>query len=250
MANVENHSYPLEGFARSSREMPGASYEEARRLEIKGAAAQETLVGLIRNVMHDQESRTKSKPPSKRRFAGLWRKTTASQQPVLPKSKVERADAGRVRRVLSSLRGMLWRILKPGVTKIKSYRPTAKHLCFVALAVVVFLRPWLIPITIVALLTLAAVIWLSLGPDRVSEFVHGLWLRLQARNPERAGKIRHRYQTGVTRINKILSRVPGRWAKRARLRDYADEERQQVETNLPDPFDRLTPEVGQEQEQG
>jgi len=104
-------------------------------------------------------------------------------------------------RAMSYLWGMLGRLLKPAFTRAKSYRPTRKHICYVVLAASVLLRLWLIFVTIPGLFVLAVVIWLSLGPDRVTEFVYGPWLRLRARNPQQAEKIRDRFQAGVKRAD-------------------------------------------------
>ncbi len=250
MANAENHSYPLEGFARSSREMPGGCYEEERRNEIEGAAAHDSLLGLIRNVMDDQEGGKKGIPPSKLRLAGLIRKTIATKRPAERKSEGNHRGAGKISRASSSFRGMLWGVLKPVVAKVIAYRPTAKHIVFAILALVVFFRPWLIPISIFALLLLLAIIWLSLGPDRISELVYGRWLGIQARNPERAEKIRHRFQAIVKRVNTVLSRVPGRWAVRLRLPDYSSDDQTQDQLREgPDPFEKLAAEARQEREQ-
>ena len=258
MANAENHSYPTAGFARSSNEIPGASYEEAQMGARKAAVEQERLVGLIRGVMDDQAEVDEDKPKPKRKFRLLTRskKPAAAQHEVPPhetpkpdskvksklkvKVKTGPVEPGVVHRASSYISGALWRILKPGFTKLKSYRPPPKHIGIAVLAVIVFLRPWLIPITVLALSVLAVIVWLSLGPDRVSEFIYAQWLRLRARNPERAEKIRLRYQAAVTRINKVLSWVPGKWAKQMRLRDYSDEAQHQAEIyTLPDPFERL-----------
>jgi len=84
MANAENHSYPLAGFARSSREKPGASFEEERDSKIRAAAAQENLVVLIREVMLDQDGtgengRAKGRLLSIRKFASRFRKSNISR---------------------------------------------------------------------------------------------------------------------------------------------------------------------------
>ena len=229
----------------------------------KAAVEQERLVGLIRGVMDDQVDVDESKPKRKFRLPAFSRKSTVAQRDerqndtpepkakIKPKTKSAPVERGLTYKALSYLLGALWRIFKPGFAKLKSYRPTRKHIGFAVLAVIVFLRPWLIPITVLALLVLAVIVWLSLGPDRVSEFVYAQWLRLRARNPERAEKIRRRYQTGVTRINKALSWIPGKWAKQMRLRDYSDEEQHQAEIyTLPDPFERLADDPAQQPGEG
>lgn len=248
MTNAENHTYPPAGFARSSHEIPGHSFEEVRSDEIRDATEQENLVGLIRDVMHDQKGQTKGKPRTKGRFAMPFKKPAASQPRTMPKTKVGTVAGGMIRKAMSYLGAVLWRMLKPVFAKVKSYRPTPKHICFAVLAVVVFIRPWLIPITILALFVLAVITWLSLGPDRVAEFIYGSWLRLKARNPQLAGAIRDRFQAGVKRVNKGLSWLPGKWAMHLRLPDFSQDEEQQVQLNkLPDPFDRLAAETRQQQ---
>jgi len=226
----------------------------------KAAVEQERLVGLIRGVMDDQTDVDEAKPKRKFRIAVPFRKSAvmqpAEQQQKIPKSNAspkEHSPKKRsvVLRGLSYLLGALWRIFKPGFTKLKSYRPTPKHIGVAVLAVIVFLRPWLIPITVLALSLMAVIVWLSLGPDRVSELVYAQWLRLRARNPERAEKIRQRYQAAVTRINKVLSWIPGKWAKQMRLRDYSDDVQHQAEIyTLPDPFERLADDPVQQPGEG
>ncbi len=233
----------------------------------KAAVEQERLVGLIRGVMDDQADVDESKPKRKFRFPAFSRKSPVAQRDeqqndtpepkpepktkIKPRTKSGPVERGLIHKALSYLLGALWRVFKPGFTKLKSYRPTPKHIGFAVLAVIVFLRPWLIPITVLALSVIAVIVWLSLGPDRVSEFVYAQWLRLRARNPERAEKIRQRYQAGVTRINKILSWIPGKWAKQMRLRDYSDDVQYQAEIyTLPDPFERLADDPVQQPGEG
>ncbi|VAV88220.1 hypothetical protein MNBD_ALPHA07-941 [hydrothermal vent metagenome] len=247
MANADNHSYPPTGFTRSSREMPGASFEEMRNDALKGEVEQEELVGLIRGVMHDPTGPTKDKPRSEGKSAAFFGKSAVSRQHVMPKSKAKPTGRGVFRKVLSYLGRALWRMLKPGLARLKAYRPTRKHIGFAVLALVVFFRPWLIPITILTLVVIAVIAWLSLGPDRVTEFIYGLWLRLRARNPEQAEKIRSRFQAGVTRINKISDWMPGKWAERARLPDFSDDNQQAPSPDRVDPFDRLADETRQQQ---
>jgi hypothetical protein len=257
MANVENHSYPLTGFTRSSREMPGVSYEDVNEAEIKKAQAQENLVGLIRDVMQDQEGRgspgrrdkirTKGARLSLHRLVPRFKRSNVSRQStrqqIVPEIQTAPPKAGIIVRVLSFLWGMLWRLLKPLYIKLKAYRPTSKHFGFAAFAAVIIMRPWLILLAVFILAMLAGITWLTLGPDRAGEIVQGAWLRLRAFKPQQADDIRHSYETGVKQVNQKLSRVQGRWLTPLDPQDFSDEQ-----ANLdmrPDPFDRLAAEPRQ-----
>ncbi len=260
MANAENHSYPLTGFTRSSREMPGVCYEEVNEAALKNAQEQENLVGLIREVMQDQEGRgspnrrdkirTKGARLSLHRLVPRFKRPNVSRQitrqQIVPEIQTAPPKAGITVLVLSFLWGMLWRLLKPLYIKLKAYRPTSKHVGFAALAAVIIMRPWLIPLAIFTLAMLAGITWLTLGPDRAGEMVQGAWLRLRAFKPQQADDIRHSYETGVKQVNHGLNRVQGRWITPLDQPDPFDEQAEQADLDMrPDPFERLAAETRQ-----
>ena len=55
-----------------------------------------------------------------------------------------------------------------------------------ALALVILLKPWLIPLVLFMLVWLALIVFLLLGSARISELSEGAWIWYQSKCPERA----------------------------------------------------------------
>ena len=124
---------------------------------------------------------------------------------------------------------------------IRGYRPSRKHLIFGALVVIMYFRPWLIPVTLFITFWVVLIGYLTLGPDRVAELVVGAWQRLHARRPELAETIRQRAEAMATRIDAALDRVPGSWTDRLHVPDFSEPDPSVADR--PDPFERLAKEA-------
>ena len=133
------------------------------------------------------------------------------------------------------------RNLKNAVAYVGSYRPSRKFAFFALIAAVVYVRPWLIPITLFVAFWVVLIGYLTLGPDRVAELVVGAWQKLHARRPELAENIRHRAQAMAERIDAVLDRMPGSWSDQIHVPDFSPN--QNIAADRPDPFDRLAKEA-------
>ena len=52
--------------------------------------------------------------------------------------------------------------------RIRTYRPTRKHIVLAVVALVIVLRPWLIPGIMFDTFWVGLIAWLTLGPDRIT----------------------------------------------------------------------------------
>ncbi len=137
--------------------------------------------------------------------------------------------------------GLLARTLRAAFDAIRAYRPSRKHLIVAAIIVIIYVRPWLIPITLFVVFLSVLIAYLTLGPDRVAELVVGAWQRLRLRRPELAETIRQRAEATAVRIDAALDRVPGSWTDGLHVPDFSEPD--PAVANRPDPFDRLAEEA-------
>ncbi len=130
-------------------------------------------------------------------------------------------------------------------SRITGYRPRGKHILWVALALVVFFRPWLIPGLLFVTLWIVLVAYLTMGHDRIFEVVSNGWDRFVHRHPKRAEKLRQRADRFALRFDALLDRLPNSWAEKLALPDLSHPGmRDENPHERPDPFDRLIqPEV-------
>jgi len=129
--------------------------------------------------------------------------------------------------------------------RVLGYRPTRKHIVLAVLALVVVMRPWLIPWVLFVGFWVGLIAWLTVGPDRMAEWAASAWDRLCTRKPELAEKLRRKADRFALRFDAFLDKLPDSWAEKLALPDLS----RVVETDedldeRPDPFDRLKlPEV-------
>jgi len=124
--------------------------------------------------------------------------------------------------------------------RLRKLRP--RHAVWVALAVIMVVRPLLLPLLVLVSILVAVIVFLTLGPDRIAELLSEGWQRLARRRPALAERLRQRADRFALRFDAMLAYLPERWAEamalpdlsRATLSRDATEER-------PDPFDRLRP---------
>ena len=133
--------------------------------------------------------------------------------------------------------------------RILGYRPSRRPLVLTAVALVaalvVMLRPWLIPAILFVTFWVGLIAYLTLGHDRVVEMLTTAWDRFAARWPGRADALRHRADAFALKFDAFLEKLPKSWAKKLVLRDLSEP----ADTgpsldDLPDPFEKLKmPEV-------
>jgi hypothetical protein len=128
------------------------------------------------------------------------------------------------------------------IAPIRSYQPTRLHQALVLIALVFVLSPWLIPIAMLLTLSIAAIIYFSLGPDRVAELVVAGHERLSRHNPDLAERARLRAVAWSARLVRLVHFLPARWVQGLYLPDFENpvqaHEKMQV-----DPFERLAAQV-------
>ena len=112
-----------------------------------------------------------------------------------------------------------------------------------ALALVILLKPWLIPLVLFMLVWLALIVFLLLGSARISELSEGAWIWYQSKRPDRAQKIIERLQRAADRVDGLLARLPERFSDGIYTPDLGRSERdmalENVELPQDDPFERL-----------
>ena len=128
-----------------------------------------------------------------------------------------------------------------GLDAIKTYRPTRNHVLLAGVAVVMVLRPLLLPGILVTLFFVVLIAYFSLGPDRVAELVVHVWNKIHARRPELAETLRHRAEAMAVRIDAFLDRSSWAWTDRVHVPDLSKPD-PEADTR-PDPFERLAKEA-------
>lgn len=122
------------------------------------------------------------------------------------------------------------------------YRPKPRHIMWAALALVVVLYPLLIPLVFFTVLLVTAIVYLTLGPDRIAELAYGGWDRLARRRPQLAERLRQRADRFALRFDALLNRLPDRWAEALALPDLSRAAHPNgTRDDRPDPFDKLRP---------
>lgn len=106
------------------------------------------------------------------------------------------------------------------VERMRAYRPTRTHVAWAAFAIVMLWKPWLIPVLVILSMWIGLVIYLTVGHDRVAEFIDPLWARFAARFPNASASILHRVQIGADQIEGWLARMPEGWCDEIYLPDF------------------------------
>lgn len=123
--------------------------------------------------------------------------------------------------------------------------PKAPRVAGVVLLIVAFiLHPILmIILAIVAILAAAVVVYFSVGPEAVDNYILRRFEALRKRDPGKADQLRRRAVRGIAVVSKLIDRLPTRWTAGLYLPDLEEPE-DLPEKMLDDPFDRLEPVPG------
>ena len=186
---------------------------------------------LIRSVMIEQKRETKRNmlPELEPADPGLEHEQDLQSEPTQPTPKTHTA-----RQHPQSLK-----------KRIKSYRPTPKHLAIAALVLVVWFRPWLIPGILFVGFWIGLIAYLTLGPDRSIEIASDVWSWISRKSPRTANRLRQGADAFALKFDALLDRLPDRWAEKLSLPDLSQPATQpDTLDDLPDPFEKLKlPEV-------
>lgn len=100
-------------------------------------------------------------------------------------------------------------------------------------------NPWVLPSLTLLLLAITAILYFSLGPDRVGAGIARWHARLHRRNPDRAEALRKRAATWSARLERRAALLPAGWTDGLYFPSFEPDETPSDMTC--DPFDRLAP---------
>lgn len=136
----------------------------------------------------------------------------------------------------------LGRVLSRAFDPIRNFEPTRRHQIVVITALIFVLRPWLIPALVVLTLAVCAIVYLSLGPDRVNELGVSAFERLKNRRPETAEAVRLWAVSVSKRLASVVRILPDRWTDGLYLPDFEAETKVHEKMQV-DPFEKLAAQV-------
>ena len=119
-----------------------------------------------------------------------------------------------------------------------SFQPDWRISGAIFVLAVMLWRPWLLPGLMMLTIAICAIIYFSLGPDRVGDIAARWHARLQRRNPDRAARVRALANRVSARLERWARVLPARWTEGLYFPvfDSATDD-----DALPDPFARLMP---------
>ncbi|MCZ4353709.1 hypothetical protein O4H61_14415 [Roseovarius aestuarii] len=198
-----------------------------RKVEARAAmpdiADQDELLGLAgRNARRD----------ARRQEAAAARLNTVAQSAAV---------SGPTRQV-EDLTGGATRFRMPNVPGVNS-RSLRRVVLITGLAAFVYVWPWVIPLTLFVAFWTVLIALAALGSDRIGERVLQMFLWLNARNPDRAERLRQRADGLAMRVDALLDRLPERWTEGLYMPDLSRAALiPQDMDDRPDPFDRIAAE--------
>ncbi|MHA6262691.1 hypothetical protein ACXYMO_05780 [Arenibacterium sp. CAU 1754] len=148
----------------------------------------------------------------KRRLSGLFRKPAKVDDDAVPQA----ADAASISRK----------------------RPDRIYLFLIAFAVIFFLPVWVVPTVLLFTIMTLAIIYLSLGPDRITEIVLNRYATLKENNPEKAEATRVWAHDFSRRLERLVAKLPESWTQGLYLPTF-EEDVDPDEKFAQDPFERL-----------
>ncbi|WP_424942642.1 hypothetical protein [Aliiroseovarius crassostreae] len=122
--------------------------------------------------------------------------------------------------------------------------PQTPRVAGVALLIVAFvLRPVLMIILALFAILAAAVVYFSVGPEAVDNYILRRFEALRKRDPKKADQLRGQTVRGISMLNTLIDRLPDRWTAGLYLPDL-EAPVDPPEKMQEDPFDRLEPVAG------
>lgn len=169
--------------------------------------------------------------------------------PELAPPEADDTDAvepGLARRVLTRIQTRTEPLRQRADKPERSFRLRRAHVALAGLALVIYLRPFLIPALLLLVLLVGLVWYLTLGPDRVHEQIATAWAWLLRKHPKRAETLRRFAQGLAPKFDALRNWLPESWCSKLALSELSGEtETPETLDGRPDPFERLkkTPEV-------
>jgi len=151
-------------------------------------------------------------------------------------------EAANIRRAQSAARVM------PKIEDLTGRRvagPWQKRVLIAApIVLVVIWKPWLILGLVIVVCWLVIAAFAALGGARVAEGSIRFYVWLDARNPERAERMRDRADRLAMRLDALLDRLPERWTEGLYMPDFSRASLMGDGLDgRPDPFDRIAAEA-------
>lgn len=119
----------------------------------------------------------------------------------------------------------------------------AKLAALVVVALIIFFKPWVLPLVLFVLVWLSLILFLVLGGARISELMQAGWRGYALRRPEASARMLARLQRAADRADGLLARLPEKWADGIYTPDLgrsAIEQSAAAEAELAeDPFEKL-----------
>lgn len=143
--------------------------------------------------------------PTKRRFSFGRKRAAAHAHVARPAAPYEPSEEAR-----------------GGIAKLKAYRPTPKHIALAAIALLVFLRPWLVLGLVFISLFILTGVFLAVGYDGFWRGVMKLSRWYASRRPERAAALHTRLDRFAMRWDAVLDRFPEGSVDALYLPDFGD----------------------------
>lgn len=112
------------------------------------------------------------------------------------------------------------------------------YLYLLAFGVIFFLPSWVVPSVLLFAVAMIAIIYLSLGPDRLSEIVLERYEQLKLRNPARAESLRLWAQQFAARLAWFLGKLPEKWTEGLQIPTFHDPA-QTTRNVADDPFKNM-----------
>lgn len=126
-------------------------------------------------------------------------------------------------------------------------RATLRRVALIAAAVgFIYMWPWFIPLTLFVAFWVVLIVCAMGAGERIGDVMIRGYLWLDARNPDRAERLRQRADRAAMRIDALLDRLPDRWTEGLYMPDLSRAALIPQEfDDRPDPFDRIAAEAQQ-----
>ena len=116
--------------------------------------------------------------------------------------------------------------------------PRRKHVWLLALALVMVWKPLLLPLIVLVTFWIGLICYLTLGHERSAAGAARIWSGYERRWPARAARARRRADGFALWWDRVLDRLPERWAARLAMPDLSGDA-PGLPDDAPDPFERL-----------
>ncbi|MEX0284758.1 MAG: hypothetical protein AB3N23_09115 [Paracoccaceae bacterium] len=185
-------------------------------------------VAAIRDLLNQEQNETpveRAVPEAKPTVARLKRHVETINEPIIEPSNalIERPDTPETTKT----------------TRKTGFQPSWRLSLVIFTMAAMIWNPWMLPIFALFMVSVGAITYFSLGPDRVHDGIARWHRRVERRNPKRAGQVRDWANRMSARLERWAGWLPARWTEGLHFPTF-EEERDRFEAER-DPFARLVP---------